>query len=191
MESVKGPWDFRAPLNQLVDAVSPESESARHFHDLVQAYIQGGYKEQIAEAQIRAVLTEWRDNAARLHPLLERSFLLHDLAPLSEDLSALGAAGLQALDYLDKSQPSPEAWRTQQLALIESARTPKANLLLVIVEPLQHLIASTATPLAGTDRNACAGDLNLWRELFDGKDLSGRFGRTAEWACIIGRSGGS
>src|SRR6267378_1962210 len=104
MESVKGPWDFRAPLNQLIDAVSPESESARHFHDLVQTYIQGGYKDQIAEAQIRAILTEWRDNAARLHPLLERSFLLHDLAPLSEDLSALGAAGLQALDYLDKSQ---------------------------------------------------------------------------------------
>jgi len=37
MESVKGSWDFRAPLTHLVDAVSPESEAARHFHDLVQA----------------------------------------------------------------------------------------------------------------------------------------------------------
>jgi hexosaminidase len=173
MESVKGPWDFRAPLNQLVDAVSPESESARHFHNLVQTYIQGGHTDQIAEAQIRAALREWRDNAAKLHPLLERSFLLHDLVPLSEDLSALGAAGLQALDYLDKSQPSPEAWRTQQLALIERARTPKANLLLMIVAPVEQLIAGTATSLAGTDCNACAGDSNLWRELFDGKDLSG------------------
>jgi len=34
-------------------------------------------------------------------------------------LSALGAAGLSALDYLDKSEPAPESWRTQQLALIE------------------------------------------------------------------------
>src|SRR5260370_7539552 len=115
MESVKSPWDFRAPLNQLIDAVSPESEAARHFRDLVQTYIQGGYKEQIAEAQVRAILAEWRDHAARLHPLLERSFLLHDLAPLSEDLSALGAAGLQTLDYLDTSHPSPEAWITHQL----------------------------------------------------------------------------
>jgi len=41
MGSVKGPWDFRAPLNQLVDAVSPESESARHFHILVQALHSG------------------------------------------------------------------------------------------------------------------------------------------------------
>jgi len=31
MENVKGPWDFRAPLNQLIDAVSPESDAARHF----------------------------------------------------------------------------------------------------------------------------------------------------------------
>src|SRR6202041_70465 len=37
MDAVKGPWDFRAPLNHLVDAASPESEAARHFRNLVQA----------------------------------------------------------------------------------------------------------------------------------------------------------
>ena len=63
---------------------------------------------------------------------------------MSEDLSALGAAGLQALDYLDKSATSPESWRTQQLALIERAKTPKASLLLMVVSPVQQLIEASA-----------------------------------------------
>ncbi len=80
------------------------------------------------------------DNDARLHPLLEQSFLLNELAPLSEDLSTLGVAGLLALDYLDKSTPSPNLWRAQQLALVEGAKTPKADLLLMVVEPVQQSI---------------------------------------------------
>jgi hexosaminidase len=144
ISNVKGPWDFRAPLNHLVDAVSPESDAARHFRDQVQAYMQSGYKDQAAEAQVRTLLTTWRDNDMKLHPLLQRSFLLLEVTPLSQDLSALGAAGLQALDYLDKSEPVPESWRAQQLALIERARTPRADLLLMVVAPVQQLIEASA-----------------------------------------------
>ena len=144
MDSVKGPWDFRAPLNHLIDAVSPESDAARHFSAQVEAYIQSGYKDQAVESQMRALLTTWRDNDTKLHPVLNQSFLLNEVAPLSEDLSALGGAGLQALDYLDKSEPSPQSWRTQQLALVERAKTPKANLLLMVVVPVQQLIESSA-----------------------------------------------
>ena len=87
----------------------------------------------------------WRDNDMKLHPLLQQSFLLHEVTPLSQDLSALGAAGLQALDYLDKSEPGPESWRAQQLALIERARTPRADLLLLVVAPVQQLIEASAS----------------------------------------------
>jgi len=144
MDSVKGPWDFRAPLNHLVDAVSPESDAARHFGAQVQAYLQSGSKDQTAETQIRALLTTWRDNDRKLHPILDESFLLHEVAPLSEDLSALGVAGLQALDYFDKSEPAPESWRKQQLALVDRAKGPKANLLLMVVAPVEQLIESSA-----------------------------------------------
>ena len=144
MDSVKGRWDFRAPLNHLIDAVSPESDAARHFSAQVEAYIQSGYKDQAVESQMRALLTTWRDNDTKLHPVLNQSFLLNEVAPLSEDLSALGVAGLHALDYLDRSEPSPESWRTQQLALVERAKTPKANLLLMVVVPVQQLIESSA-----------------------------------------------
>lgn len=146
----KGPIDFHAPLTRMIDAVYPESEVARRFGSLVQTYIQSGLKDQVVEAQIRTLLTTWRDNDAKLHPLLQESFLLLEDAPLSEDLSALGAAGLQVLDYLDKSQPSPESWRTQQLARIEQAKSPKASLLLMVAAPVQQLIEASANPAVAT-----------------------------------------
>jgi len=146
LDNAKIVWDFRAPLNRLVDAVRPESDKARRFHDSVQAYIASGYEDRAAEGEIRTLLTGWRDNDSALHPLLEQSFLLHELVPLSGDLSALASAGLVALDYLDKSAPSPESWRSQQLALIERAKTAKADLLLMVVAPVQSLIEASAGP---------------------------------------------
>ncbi len=140
----KGPIDFHAPLTRMIDAVYPESDTARHFSDLVKTYVQSGYKDQAAEAQIRMWLASWRDNDARLHPLLDQTFLLQEDAPVSQDLSALGAAGLQALDYLDKAQPAPDSWKTQQLALIEQAKKPKADLLLMVVAPVQQLVEASA-----------------------------------------------
>src|SRR5881397_2134373 len=103
ISSVKGDWDFRAPLNRLVDAANPESETGRRFQDLVQQYIQNRFQDHAAETQIRKLLTTWQGNDATLHPLLEKSFLLREVEPLSADLSLAATTGLLALDYLDKS----------------------------------------------------------------------------------------
>jgi hexosaminidase len=142
-ESVDKPLDFHAPLNRMVDAVYPESDVARQFSGLVQVYVQSGYKDQTAEGQIRAYLTSWRDNDAKLHSLMDRSFLLQEVAPLSESLSALGNAGLQALDSLDKAETPADSWRAQQLALVAQAKTPKAALLLMVAGPVQQLIEAS------------------------------------------------
>jgi hexosaminidase len=138
------PINLQAPLNALVDAVYPESNTARQFSDLVRAFAQSGYKDQAAETQIRFRLGLWRDNDAKLHPLLDQSALLQSDAASSEFLSALGAAGLGALDYLDKSQPAPDSWKTQQAALIDQAKKHSANLLLMIAGPVQQLVEASA-----------------------------------------------
>ena len=144
LDSSKVVWDFGAPLNRLVDTARPESDKARRFRDSVQEYIGSGYTDRAAEAEIRTLLTGWRDNDATLQPKLEQSFLLHELMPLSEDLSAVASAGLIALDYLDKSVPSTELWRSQQLARVERAKTAKADLLLMVIAPVQRLIEVSA-----------------------------------------------
>jgi len=144
MDSLKTTWDFRAPLNRLVDFVAPESDTGRQFQEWVHTYIQSGYKDRAAAERIRSALSEWRDNDARLQPTLNRSFLTQELAPLSASLSAMGSAGLFALDCLEKSSPSTEAWRAQQLALVEGAKAPSADLLLTVAGPVQQLIEASA-----------------------------------------------
>jgi hexosaminidase len=143
-DDAKGPIDFHAPLTRMIDAVYPESDTARHFADLVQTFVLSGYKDQAAEGQIRMWLTTWRDNDARLHALLAQTFLLQEDGPLSQSLSALGVAGLQALDYLDKGQSAPDAWKTQQLATLEQAKARQADLLLMVAAPVQQLVEASA-----------------------------------------------
>src|SRR5579862_7368894 len=143
-DDAKGPIDFHAPLNRMIDAVDPESETARRFSDLVQAFAQSGYKDKAAEAQIRSYLTTWRDNDARLHPVLAQSALLQEDVPLSQSLSALGATGLQALDYLDKGQTAPDSWKAQQNSVLDQAKTRQADVMLMVVGPVQQLVDASA-----------------------------------------------
>jgi len=140
----KGPIDFHAPLTHLIDAAYPESQNARKFSNLVQQFIQSGSKDQAAAAQIRAQLTLWRDNDARLRPLLQESSLLQEVTPISQNLAMLGAAGLQALDYLDRGQPEPDLWKTQQMAVIDQAKKPVAGLLLMVTAPIQQLVEASS-----------------------------------------------
>jgi hexosaminidase len=140
----KGPIDFHSPLTHLIDAVYPESDTALEFANLVQQYAKSGYKDQAAAAQIRTWLMLWRNNDAKLHAELGQSSLLEEDAPLSQNLAMLGAAGLQALDYLDKGQPEPDLWKTQQLAVIDQAKKPVAGLLLMVTAPVQQLVEASA-----------------------------------------------
>ena len=96
------------------------------------------------ELQIRAMLTEWRDNPEKLRSMLEKSSLVQEVAPISQNLGAMGAAGLKALEYLDRGEKAPADWKTQQLALVQQAMQPKAQLLLMIAPPVQKLIQASA-----------------------------------------------
>lgn len=147
-EEQKGPIDFHMPLNRLIDAAYPESDTARQFSDLVEQFIHSNYKDQAAEAQIRNWLMAWRGNDAKLHSLLASSALLEEDAPVSQNLAMLGAAGLQALDYLDKGQPEPELWKAQQSAVIEQAKKPVAGLLLQVTEPIEQLVQAVGNSTA-------------------------------------------
>jgi hexosaminidase len=66
--------------------------------------------------------------------------LLKEVSPVSQNLSALGAAGLQALDYIDKRENAPDSWRIQQTALLQEAAKPTADLILAVALPVQKLV---------------------------------------------------
>jgi hexosaminidase len=132
------------PLNRIVDAVPLESEVARRFGELVDKYIASSCRDTETAAQLRAHLTAWRDNDAKLQPLTQRSFLIKEVSATSQDLSAVAAAGLTALDFAAKGAPAPDDWKAQQLAAIEPAKKPKAQLLVMPVPAIQKLVEAVA-----------------------------------------------
>jgi hexosaminidase len=138
------------PLNRMVDAIPPESAAARKFSAAVDQFVASKFQDAAAETYIRQELTKWRSNDKALQPLLQNSFLLKEVAPVSQDLAALGSAGLQALDSIDARKPTQAEWRQQQIAIIQQAAKPTADLVLVVAPAVQKLIeassGSTATP---------------------------------------------
>jgi hexosaminidase len=135
------------PLNRLVDAARPESSTARHFAGLVDSLLAGSTDVSI-KAEIRKWLTLWKNNDTKLGSLESQSFLLKEVAPLSQNLSTLAASGLEAMDYLDRGEHPSDAWKTQQLALVKQAQESKAQLLIMIAPSIQRLIDPTAVVAA-------------------------------------------
>lgn len=121
----------QTPLNRLVDAARPESDVARRFAMMVD-------KKETAE--IRVWLTAWRDNDAKLQPVLAKSFLAAEDAPISKELSRLGSIGLEALDFMERRRHAPQAWLDQQQAFLQQTAKLHLELWIAIVPSIQKLV---------------------------------------------------
>lgn len=138
------PYRTFTPLNRLVDAVPPESETGRQFNELAKLIALGkASPEQRQEA--RAWLVLWRDNDAKLQPLLGRSELTAELIPVSRDLSQVAAIGLQALDDLDNHRVTDAATLGNNMKLLETAAKPQAVLLDMVAPAVELLVRATGT----------------------------------------------
>lgn len=133
--------DF-TPLNRLDDAVPPESDTAREFNEIAKRITQG--KATLQEwQQARQWLMMWRDNDAKLQPLLARSYLTQDLAPVSRNLSQVAEIGLQALDDLHENRLVGTELRQRNIEFLKSSEKPQAVLLLMVVPSVELLVQAT------------------------------------------------
>jgi len=71
---------------------------------------------------------------------LEVSLLLKEIIPLSEDVSSLAEAGLQALDYLEYKKQPPQSWLENVSSLLERPQKPEYELAVMIVPAIHRLI---------------------------------------------------
>lgn len=143
-ENIGMPGSITSPLNRLIDAIPPESETARRFAAKVDALVASKFQDAALEKQIRSQLAVWSANDAQLQPLYSRSYIVKEIEPVSQNLSTLGQTGLQALDYIDKGQPPSADWLVQQAQAIKQAEGKKADLLLMIVPPIEKLVNASA-----------------------------------------------
>jgi len=130
------------PLNRLVDAVPPESDTARQFNDLVKQIVAGKASPEQWQ-QARTWLELWRDNDAKLQPLLPRSEITAELAGLSHDLSQVATIGLRALDDLQNHRPANPDLVASNMQLLKAAEKPQAVLRNMVVPPVEVLVQAS------------------------------------------------
>lgn len=141
-ESLKE-YDSSTPLNRLVDAVPPESETARKFNLLVQEIIAGKASPQQWQ-QARVQLVHWRDNDARLQPSLGASDLTAELIPVSHTLSQVAAIGVEALDQLQNHQKAGTDSTERDMQVLKASEKPQAVLRDMVVTPVESLVQAAA-----------------------------------------------
>jgi len=132
------------PMNRIVDAVSLESDTARHFSELVDKFLAGSCHDAAAAAGLRSYLTRWSQNDAAFASLAQKSSLAKEGAATSRDLSAVGAAGLAAIDAIAAAKPLSPDQQSQMNAVLTEAAKPKVQLLLVPVASVQKLVGAAS-----------------------------------------------
>jgi hexosaminidase len=136
-------YDSTTPLNRLVDAVSPESETGRRFAELTKTILAGNASPEQWQEE-RAWLVLWRNNDAKLQPQLENSDLTAELVPVSRTLSQVAAIGLKALDDLRSHRAPDGAALKNNLQVLKAAEKPEAVLRDMVVPPVELLEQAVA-----------------------------------------------
>ena len=122
------------PLNRLVDAARPESETVRAME------VAARRRTAADLARLREQFTLWAGNDARFQALAAGNVLLSEVLPVSKDLSAAGEAGLRALDYIKEGTTPPAAWTAAQNQEIARMLNGNAEVVLAAARPLKILI---------------------------------------------------
>jgi hexosaminidase len=138
-----GDFNSNSPLNHLVDAVPPESNTAREFNLLVGAIV-GGNASPEQWQTAKNWLTVWKDNDARLEPILKNSDITAEIIPLSQTVAQISAIGLRALDDLENHRAADDSTTQKDLQTLKAAEKPQAVVRDMIVSPLETLVKAAA-----------------------------------------------
>src|SRR5690349_1655450 len=137
------PQTMLSPLTGVVDATLPDSETARKFSWMVDAFLADAPRYQLYRAEISQALADWQTSGATLEPLIDRSPSLKEVKPLATNLSVLGETGLEAMSYLKLGMPSTSEWRTAAQLKMDEAAKPSGALEFVIVPSVRKLIVAS------------------------------------------------
>jgi hexosaminidase len=144
-ESEKIEPSNQTPLNRTVDAVRPESETSRKFSVAADEYLASSCKDAAKAADLRAQLTLWAGNDARLQPLVQRSSLAKDAGPASAALSQAAQLALDALNRLAQGTSLTEDQKKQAIDALNAAelQAHKSQLTLPARAAFQKLIEAS------------------------------------------------
>ena len=138
------PQTMLSPLTGVVDATTPDSEAARKFTWMLEAFLADAPRFQLYRSELGQMLSDWQTSGATLEPIIDRSPSLKEVKPLAANLSVLGETGLEALSYLKQGVPPPQEWRTASLLKMDEATKPYGALEFVVIPSMRQLIVAAA-----------------------------------------------
>ncbi|HSD45735.1 MAG TPA: family 20 glycosylhydrolase, partial [Pyrinomonadaceae bacterium] len=137
------PQTMLSPLTGVVDATTPDSEAARRFAMMVDAFLADAPRFQLYRSELAQMLADWQTSGAALEPLIDRSPSLKEVKPLASNLSVLGETGLEALTYIKLGMPSTPEWRKASELKMDEAAKPYGALEFVVIPSVRKLILAS------------------------------------------------
>jgi len=138
------PQTMLSPLTGVVDATLPDSEAARKFAWMVDAFLADAPRYQLYRSELSQMLSDWQTSGATLEPLIDRSPALKEVKPLAMNLSVVGETGLEAMSYLKLGLPSTPDWRTAAQLKMDEASKPSGALEFVVIPSVRKLILASS-----------------------------------------------
>jgi hexosaminidase len=138
------PQTMLSPLTGAVDATTPDSEAGRKFSWMVKEFLDDAPRYQLYRPELSQMLADWQTSGASLVPLIDRSPSLREIKPLADNLSVLGATGLEAISYLKLGMPPPKEWRETSIAKLDAAAKPYGALEFVVIAGVKQLVLAAA-----------------------------------------------
>jgi len=136
-------YTSETPLNRLVDAARPESDTARLFRNAVDQFLKDAPRVGRSQ-EVQFVLTRWRNNDKKLRPILEQSELVAEAAPLSRDLSTAAKLGLEAVKFLKSGQPASVSWQDEGRRILDRAQEPRADVEIAVIPGIRKLVLAAS-----------------------------------------------
>ena len=128
------------PLNHLADALPPDPPSRHNFELLAHSYLLAPAARVREELELGAVFNAWTAAEPGILQLLAGSPQLAEARGRAQQLTELGAAGLEAVSYLSSGLSAAAGWKAQKLAVLNDAEKPQALVRFTVVKPLRDLV---------------------------------------------------
>lgn len=126
-----------SPFMLFADACIADPESVYPFKKLVNKYLAGEISNY---SQIMDYLILWKLNHKAFLKIQEGAPVLNNLTELSENLSALAALAIEALNYKKDNKVVSNDWIENSKAIIANARKSGARTELQIVDSIELLV---------------------------------------------------
>jgi hexosaminidase len=128
------------PLDQLVDALPPDPPSRRDFEELVSRYLQAPSARPEQQASLTAIFRSWTADEPEEAALMSKSPRLAKALPRAQQLTEMGAMGLEAVAYLSSGVAAPPGWKAEKLAILDDAEQPVALTRFTVLQPLRDMV---------------------------------------------------